>query len=75
MAPNVFTCGSSPCGMFSIPRWWGVTHTTTTATLPRPALISAQARRPSDGEKQISHRKPLSQKPVSQINVSFLQSC
>ena len=37
--------------MLSIPPWWGVTPTTTTATLPRPALITAQARRPTKGEK------------------------
>jgi hypothetical protein len=48
MARNAFTCGSLPCGMLSIPPWWGVTPTTTTATLPRPDLVPAQARRPTE---------------------------
>ena len=54
MARNAFTCGSSPCGMLSIPPWWDVTPTTTTATLPQPALISAQARRSTEAGKSRS---------------------
>jgi hypothetical protein len=54
MARNAFTCGSLPCGMLSIPPWWDVTPTTTTATLPRLALVTAQARRPTEMGKSKS---------------------